>query len=155
MDSLVTAITRSRWSHVALRFESDNVLAEALVGRGFILQPGGKYDGWNSRLGVPQLISGQAYNEMLYLSREWAEKRIPYGYQTCVAIGLKELFGLHAGSFALRWLLRPEDTLVCSEMMVKLFRSSSPDFLLGKEARLVTPDELYQALMKGQNEFAN
>lgn len=146
MDSLVTTVTRSRWSHVALIFEDDSVLVESLAGRGTILQPEGKYDNWTRCLRVRKLVSVPVYDEMLRLSRQWASANISYGYRTCVAIGLKELLGQRAGLLALDCLTGRMDTMVCSEMAVELWRVADPDFLPGREARLVSPDELYQAL---------
>ncbi len=146
MDSLVTTVTRSRWSHVALLFDADSVLVESLAGRGTILQPEGKYDKWTHCLKVRQWVPVPVYDEMLQLSRQWATANISYGYSTCVAIGLKELLGQRAGLLALGWLTGRTETMVCSEMAVELWRLAVPGFLPGREARLVSPDELYQAL---------
>lgn len=147
MDSLVTAVTKSQWSHVALRFDNDDVLLEALAGHGLILQSGGKYDGWKPSLTCAKLVSEQTYDEMIYRSRQWAAANIQYGYRTCVAIGMKELFGQRAGHLALGWLTGSGvETLVCSEVLVNLWRVAVPEFMMGWESRLVSPDELYQAL---------
>lgn len=147
MDSLVTTVTKSRWSHAALRFEEDDLLVEALAGQGLILQSGKKYDGWNPSLTVPKQVQAAAYEKMLNLSRQWATENTPYGYRTCVAIGLKELFGQRAGRLALGWLASEKaDTLVCSELLVKLWRIEFPNFLPGRDPRLVSPDELCKVL---------
>ena len=147
MDSLVTSITKSRWSHAALRFDDDNLLVEALAGRGLILQPGGKYDGWIESLSVPQLVPKQLYDEMIQLSRHWADENISYGYRTCLAIGMQNLFGQRTGRLMLELLPgKSEKTLVCSEVLVTLWRIASPDFMAGLEARLLCPDEICQAL---------
>ena len=154
LDRLVTIITRSRWSHVAIRFEAENILAEALVFRGLILEPGEKYDSWP----VMQMISCEVdqlfYQKMLALSRVWGEKHIPYGYPTCIAIGIKSLLGLTAGKLALKILPgKAEATLVCSEMIVKLWRIGVPDFLAGHEPRLVSPDDLYYIFSRYKGEI--
>ena len=150
LDSLVTTVTRSRWSHVALRFEQENLLVEALVGRGLILQPGHKYDAWPTRMELSRTIPPAAYAEMLAVSRRWAGGNIPYGYQTCAAIGLKELFGRKAGGWALDHLSgKTSKTMVCSELIVNLWRIAAPDFFAGREPRLVSPDELYRVLNDG------
>jgi hypothetical protein len=147
MDSLVTTVTKSRWSHVVLRFEEDILLVEALAGRGFIVQSGNKYDGWEPSLTVTKQVPAAAYDKMLESSRQWATENTPYGYRTCVAIGVKELCGERAGLLALKWLTAGRaNSLVCSELMVMLWRIAYPDFLPGRESRLVSPDELYKAL---------
>ena len=147
LDSLVTTVTKSSWSHVALCFEEDDILVESLAGRGLILQSGKKYDGWNPSLIVQKEISEMDYATMLNLCRQWAEKRTPYGYWTCLAIGLKELFGQRVGRLALRCFMPCKiESLVCSELMVKLWRIVASDFLTDHEARLVSPDELLKAL---------
>jgi hypothetical protein len=156
LDSLVTTVTRSRWSHVALRFETENLLVEALVGKGLILQPGHKYDAWPTRVEIPRTVPPAAYAEMLALARRWAGGNIPYGYRTCAAIGLKELFGRKAGGWALDHLPgKTSITLVCSELIVNLWRITAPDFFAGWEPRLVSPDELYRVLNEGSAERAN
>lgn len=156
LDALVTTITRSRWSHVALRFEQENLLVEALVGRGLILQPGRKYDAWPTRMELPRIIPPAAYDEMLAVSRRWAGENVPYGYRTCAAIGLKELFGRKAGGWALDHLPgKMSNTMVCSELIVKLWRITAPDFFAGREPRLVSPDELYRVINDGSAECAN
>lgn len=152
LDSLVTTVTKSRWSHVALRFESENLLVEALVGRGFLLQPGGKYDGWPVSESIRQSIPEKVQAQMLECCSRWAQTQVPYGYRTCVAIGMKEIFGRRAGQLAMEWLPAGEtETLVCSEMLVKLWRMAVPDFLPGLEPQLVNPNELYQALRRFNN----
>lgn len=147
LDSLVTTVTKSRWSHVSLRFESENILAEALVGRGFLLQPGGKYDSFTVSESIRKYVPEAVQHQMLERCRGWSQIQVPYGYRTCAAIGIKELFGWRAGRLALEWLPAEEkETLVCSEMIVKLWRMAVPDFLSGSEPRLVSPNELYHAL---------
>lgn len=156
MDSLVTVVTKSRWSHVALRFDDDDLLVEALAGRGCILQSGNKYDEWVPSLTVPQLVSEKAYEEMLQLSRQWATENIPYGYRTCVAIGIKEMFGQRAGRLALGWLSeKSRGTLVCSEVLVRLWRIAVPKFLQERDPSLVSPDELFRHLTKEFHYFQN
>jgi len=156
MDSLVTTVTKSCWSHVALRFDDDDLLVEALAGRGCILQSGKKYDGWITSLTIPQLVSEKAYVEMLQLSRQWATENIPYGYRTCVAIGMKELFGQRAGRLTLGWLSdKSRETLVCSEVLVGLWRIAVPKFLQGQDPSLVSPDELFRQLTKEFHYFQN
>ena len=147
MDSMVTRVTKSQWSHVALRFDTDNILVEALAGKGLILQSGQKYDEWTPSLFVTKQVSETAYDSMLSLSRQWAATNIPYGYRTCAAIGVKELFGRNAGQLALDWFVQNRmETLVCSELLVTLWRIAVPSFLPGREARLVSPNEFLQAL---------
>jgi len=147
MDLLVTSVTKSRWSHAALRFDADNLLVEALAGKGLILQPGGKYDGWIESLSVPQLVPKQLYDEMIQLSRHWADEKIPYGYRTCLAIGMQNLFGHRTGRLTLQLLPgKSKKTLVCSEALVTLWRIAAPDFMAGLEARLLSPDEICQTL---------
>lgn len=149
LDSLVTTVTKSRWSHVALRFEEDDILVEALAGRGVIVQSGKKYDGWNSSLIVQKEIPEMDYATMLNLCKQWATQKIPYGYWTCLAIGVKELFGQRAGRLALEgFMLAKTNSFVCSELMVKLWRIGTPEFLPDHEARLVSPDELLKALVE-------
>ncbi len=150
LDSLVTTVTHSRWSHVALRFEQEGLLVEALVGRGLILQSGHKYDAWPTRIEIPRTISATTYAGMLALAHRWADGNIPYGYRTCAAIGLKELFGRKAGGWALDHLpAKTSKTMVCSELIVNLWRIAAPDFFAGREPRLVSPDELYRVLNDG------
>ena len=156
MDSLVTMVTKSRWSHVALRFDDDDLLVEALAGRGCILQSGKKYDEWVPSLTVPQLVSEKAYEEMLQLSRQWATENIPYGYRTCVAIGIKEMLGQRAGRLTLGWLSeKSRETLVCSEVLVGLWRIAVPKFLQGRDPSLVSPDEFFRQLTKEFHYFQN
>ena len=156
MDSLVTTVTKSRWSHVALRFDNDDLLVEALAGRGCILQSGKKYDEWIPSLTVPQLVSDNAYEEMLQLSRQWTTENIPYGYRTCVAIGMKELFGQRAGRLTLGCLSeKSRETLVCSEVLVRLWRIAVPKFLQGQDPSLVSPDELFRQLTMEFHYFQN
>ena len=153
LDSMVTTVTRSRWSHVALRFEKENLLVEALVRRGLILQPGHKYDSWPIRMEISRTIPPAAYDEMLAVSRRWADETIAYGYRTCAAIGLKEFFGWKVGDWALAQLpTKTEQTMVCSELIVKLWRIAAPDFFAGREPRLVSPDELYRFFQDGSAE---
>ena len=150
LDSLVTTVTRSRWSHVALRFETEDLLVEALVGRGLILQTGHKYDVWPTRMEIPRTIPPAAYAGMLASAHRWAGGNIPYGYRTCAAIGLKELFGRKAGGWALdHFPAKTSKTMVCSELIVNLWRIAAPDFFAGREPRLVSPDELYRVLNDG------
>jgi len=147
LDSLVTTVTKSSWSHVALRFIEDDILVEALAGRGLILQSGKKYDGWNLRLIVQKEIPEMHYATMLNLCRQWADHGTPYGYWTCLAIGLKELFGQRAGRLALRCFRADKiQSLVCSELMVTLWRIVAPEFLTDHEARLVSPDEFINGI---------
>jgi len=148
LDTIVTTVTKSRWSHVALRFDNEGLLVEALAGKGLILQPGRKYDEWKPRLFVTVQISEPAYEEMLSLSRQWAETNIPYGYRTSLAIGVKELFGKRVGTLALSWFTntRVKDW-VCSELLATLWRIEDPSFLQDCEPRLLTPDEIFQALI--------
>lgn len=156
LDQLVTTVTRSRWSHVALRFEPDDLLVEALVGRGLILQPVNKYNGWKTQQTISRAVPREVYDDMLDQSRRWAQANVPYGYRTCLAIGFKELLGNPAGEWALRWLPgRTAGHLVCSELIVKLWRMAEPDFLSGQEARLVSPDELYRRLAGAPNAREN
>ena len=148
LDSLVTTVTKSRWSHVALRFDEEDLLVEALVFRGLILQPGDKYDAWPVSQTIRRAVSDELYVAMLTMCRRWSERKLSYGYATCVAIGLKELLGARAGKAFLALFPGKEGTtLVCSEMLVKLWRLGFPDFFSGKDARLVCPDELYKALL--------
>ncbi len=145
LDYLVTTVTRSRWSHVALRFEPDDLLVEALVGRGLILQSGSKYDDWTTRQAISRDVPERAYYGMLEQSQRWARQNIPYGYRTCLAIGLKVLLGEAAGEWALQQLPgRRLNNMVCTELIVKLWRMAEPEFLPGQEPRLVSPDELYR-----------
>lgn len=149
LDRLVTTVTRSPWSHVALRFDAENLLVEALAGRGFLTESGDKYAGWVSSQVVPRLAPDEIYAEMLAISRRWGEEKPPYGYATCLAIGIKELFGERAGQIALALLpVGSSDTLVCSEMLVRLWRLVEPEFLSGQDPRLVSPDQLFQALLQ-------
>ncbi len=147
MDSMVTRVTKSRWSHVAIKFDTDDILVEALAGKGLILQSGQKYDEWIPSLFVTKQVSEAAYDKMLSLSRQWAALNIPYGYRTCAAIGVQELFGRYAGQLALDGFVQNRmETLVCSEVLVTLWRIADPSFLPGREARLVSPNEFLQAL---------
>ncbi|NMC31639.1 MAG: hypothetical protein GYA36_04155 [Veillonellaceae bacterium] len=147
LDYLVTTVTQSRWSHVALRFEPDELLVEALVGQGLILQPGSKYDEWTTRQAISRDVPERVYYGMLEQSRRWARQNIPYGYRTSLAIGLKELLGEPAGKWVLQQLSGGSGSnMVCSELIVELWRMAEPDFLHAQEARLVSPDDLYRLL---------
>ena len=150
LDAMVTRVTKSQWSHVALKFDTDDILVEALAGKGLILQSGQKYNEWIPSLFVTKQVSAVTYDKMLSLSRQWAATNIPYGYGTCAAIGVKELLGRHAGQLALEWFVQNgKETLVCSEVLVTLWRIADPSFLPGREARLVSPNEFLQALKAG------
>ena len=150
LDRLVTSITRSPWSHVAMRFDADDLLVETLAGRGFLTGAGDKYAGWMSSRVISRQVPDEIYDEMLALSRRWQAAAPPYGYATCLAIGIKELFGRRAGYIALAVLpARAANTLVCSEMLVILWRLAEPEFLHGQDPRLVSPDQLFQTLLKG------
>ena len=147
LDRLVTSVTHSPWSHVALRFDAENLLVETLAGRGFLTGAGDKYVGWTSSTVVSRLVPDDIYDQMLATSRGWAAEKIPYGYATCLAIGIKEVFGNRAGQIVLALLSAGSaDTLVCSEMLVKLWRLVEPEFLSGQDARLVSPEQLFQAV---------
>jgi hypothetical protein len=150
LDRLVTRVTRSPWSHVAMRFDADNLLVETLAGRGFLTGAGDKYAGWTSSSVISRQVQDEIYDEMLTLSRRWQAAAPHYGYATCLAIGIKELFGRRAGYAALAWLpAGSANTLVCSEMLVILWRLAEPDFLQGQDPRLVSPDQLFQTLLQG------
>lgn len=147
LDRLVTRVTKSPWSHVALRFDSDNILVEALAGAGFLIRDGKKYDGWVVSQTIRLQISEADYGNMLRLSRRWEKDRIAYSYKTCIAIGIKEVFGAPMAKACL--ILFPgldSNKMVCSEMIVRLCRQANPDFLSGLDPRLVSPDELYRVL---------
>jgi hypothetical protein len=95
-------------------------------------------------------IPSAAYDKMLAVSRRCADETIAYGYRTCAAIGLKEFFGRKVGEWALAQLpAKTEQTMVCSELIVKLWRIAAPDFFVGREPRLVSPDELYRFFQDG------
>lgn len=150
LDRLVTSVTRSPWSHVAMRFDADDLLVETLAGRGFLTGTGDKYAGWISSRVISRLVQDEIYDEMLALSRRWQAAAPPYGYATCLAIGIKELFGTRSAGTALALLpAGSAKTLVCSEMLVKLWRVAEPDFLFGQDPRLISPDQLFQTLLKG------
>ena len=88
---------------------------------------------------------------MLGVSREWGRQQIPYGYLTCAAIGAKALMGPKAGKLVLDSVPNGMNrTLVCSEMVVNLWRLGFPNFLAGTDARLVNPDDLFQVLSAGE-----
>ena len=152
LDWLVTTVTGSRWSHVAFRFDAEDLLVEALAFRGLLLQPGNKYETWPKSRTFRREVAEEFYSEMLSLSRRWSQQKLSYGYFTCVAIGLKEVVGFGAGRAALSLFPGKEGaTLVCSEMIVKLWRIAYPDFLQGRDPRLVSPDELYQSMLACEN----
>ena len=96
LDRLVTTATRATWSHVALRFDEDNLLVEALAGRGLLLEAGDKYAGWERSQTVSCSIDDGAYAAMLSQVHQWKQMTIAYGYATCLAIGVKELLGFRA-----------------------------------------------------------
>lgn len=150
LDRLVTSVTRSPWSHVALRFDNENVLVEILAGRGFIIHPSGKkYDDWPISRSIHRQISEQSYVNMLTLCRYWEQKQVSYGYITGMVIGMKEFFGVNAASTLLAVFAGlVSNTMVCSELMVNLWRQVEPDFLPGQDHRLVSPNEFYQALLQ-------
>ncbi len=151
LDRLVTAVTRSEWSHAALRFDADDLLVEALVGRGFLLEPGDKYAGWERSQTISCDVSDEAYAAMLVQVQQWQRSMIGYGYATCLAIGVKESIGVWAGRAILSILaVFTSNTLVCSEMLVKLWRYVEPDFLAGQDCRLVSPEALYRVLLQRQ-----
>ena len=90
LDRLVTTATRATWSHVALRFDEDNLLVEALAGRGLLLEAGDKYAGWERSQTVSCSIDDGAYAAMLSQVHQWKQMTIAYGYETCLAIGVKD-----------------------------------------------------------------
>lgn len=148
LDRLVTRVTKSPWSHVALRFDSDNILVEALAGTGFIIQEGGKYSDWPVSRSISLEISEADYENMLQLSLSWNADGIAYGYKTCLLIGIKEVFGPPVAKACLKVFPGLDSNkMVCSEMIVNLWRQANPEFLSGRDPRLVSPDELYQVLI--------
>jgi hypothetical protein len=148
LDSLVTMVTKSPWSHVALRFDSEDLLVEALVGQGTILQPGSKYDTWPGTFVITRDVKQDEAIQMLLFSRCLADKKLRYGYGTCAAIGIKQIFGHRAARIFLLFLpSRQAETMVCSELLVKLWRISHPNFLFDQDSRLVSPAELHRALL--------
>lgn len=147
LDYLVTSVTGSQWSHVALRFDHDDLMVESLAGRGLILQGGKKYEDWSPLTVIPRLVPSPVYSEMLELAQKWKIGEISYGYRTCAAIGVKELMGQRAGRLVLAWLTAGrKETLVCSEMIVKLWRLADPLFMADLEPCLISPDELFKNL---------
>lgn len=147
LDYVVKKITRSRWSHVAIRFDADNILAEALVFRGLILEPGDKYVDWPMMQEIQKDVDLFSYQKMLEVARSWEKRKVSYGYLTCFAIGIRSLAGLAAGRIALKLFPdNAESTLICSEMIVKLWRIGSPGFFAEQNARLVSPEDLYRSL---------
>jgi len=149
LDRLVTWVTRSPWSHVAMRFDSDDILVEALAGRGFLIQPGTKYNKFSINRSIQRHIPELVYDEMLVKCRRWEQEKVPYGYTTCLLIGVKEVFGLATAKFVLAmfpWW--GSDTMICSELIINLWRQAESDFLQGQNHRLVCPDELYRALLQ-------
>lgn len=152
LDRLVTWFTRSPWSHVAFRFVEDDLLVEALAGRGLLIQPGGKYDKWSG--GKKQIyieVSSEAYVQMLELACFWRNQKIPYGYVTCLAIGINNLFGEKwARLFLDFWPNKEKKHLICSEMIVDLWRVADPFFLQGKDSRLISPDDLLKSLLEAK-----
>ena len=149
LDRLVTFVTRSAWSHVALLFDEDDLLAEALAGKGFLLEPGDKYRDWERSQTMSCGVSDDAYAAMLAQALRWRQSAIAYGYATCLAIGVKEIFGVWAGRTLLALLASfTANTLVCSEMLVKLWRYVEPDFLAEQDCRLVSPEQLHRILLQ-------
>ena len=149
LDRLVTTATRATWSHVALRFDEDNLLVEALAGRGLLLEASDKYAGWERSQTVSCSIDDGAYAAMLSQVHQWKQMTIAYGYATCLAIGVKELLGFRAGRSLLALLSgASSNTLICSEMLVKLWRYAEPDFMTGHDCRLVSPEQLYRILLQ-------
>jgi hypothetical protein len=147
MDRLVMLVTKSHWSHVAMKFDDDEILVEALAGKGLILQAGKKYDDWAPSTSITRLVSESAYEQMLTLSQRWGAANVSYGYRTCLAIGVRELLGQQAGSWALECLCwRKKETLVCSELLIKLWRVQDPQFLSGSDPRLSSPEDIFKAL---------
>lgn len=145
LDHLVVWITRSPWSHVALQFNNDQVLVETLAGRGFLMLTAGKYDIWPGKIKrITREISAAAYDEMLELAFSWNGQQVQYGYSTCLLIGVKQLLGANVANRMLEYFPGiGKDRLVCSEMIVALWRVAAPDFLAGKDPRLVSPAELF------------
>ena len=145
LDRLVTKITRSPWSHVALRFDDDDILVEAQAGKGFLVGAGGKYADWTMSQALSRFVADDVYKEMMAQAYRWKTAAVPYGYATCLAIGVKELCGLQAAVIMLSMLPRFfDETLVCSEMLVKLWRIAEPEFMTGQDCRLISPDQLFQ-----------
>jgi len=148
LDRLVTMVTNSPWSHVALRFDSDNILVEALAGTGFMIRAGEKYDDWPVSQTIRLQISEVDYVNMLQLSRRWEQDRIAYSYKTCILIGIKKVFGTLAARACLHLFSGLDaNRMVCSEMIVHLWRQANPEFMSGQNPRLVSPDELYRVLI--------
>jgi len=150
LDRLVTWVTRSPWSHVAIRFDKENVLVETQAGRGFLIhQSGDKYDDWPISRLIYRQVSEESYANMLTLCRYWQQKKVSYGYITCIVIGLKEVLGEKAAISILSLFAGLiTNTMVCSELMVLLWRQVEPDFMRGRDYRLITPDEFYNALLQ-------
>jgi hypothetical protein len=149
LDRLVTFVTRSAWSHVAFRFDDDGLLTEALAGRGFLLEPVDRFNGWERSQTISCSVSDDSYAAMLVQATRWRQSSIAYGYATCLAIGVKEVFGVWAGRTMLALLEGfAANTLVCSEMLVKLWRYVEPDFLAEQDCRLVSPEQLHRILLQ-------
>ena len=145
LDRLVTKITRSPWSHVALRFDDDDILVEAQAGKGFLVGAGGKYADWTMSQALSRFVADDVYKEMMNQAYRWKTAAVPYGYTTCLAIGVKEICGQRAALTLLSMLPRFfDETLVCSEMLVKLWRIADPEFMTGQDCRLISPDQLFQ-----------
>ena len=148
LDLLVTKVTRSRWSHVALRFDDDQILVEALAGRGVRVESGDRYENWPRNVEVSGFVTNAAYEAMRLQAEQWVEQEVTYGYLTCLSIGIKELFGLQAAKASLHLKRNSRrTTLVCSEMAVILWRLTDPGFFSGRDPELVSPDELYKILL--------
>lgn len=153
LDRLVTRVTRSPWSHVALRFDDDDILVEAQAGKGILVGTGGKYANWTMSLALSRFVADDVYEEMMTQAYRWKTAAVPYGYATCLAIGVKELCGLQAAVIMLSMLSRFfGETLVCSEMLVKLWRIAEPEFMVGQDCRLVSPDQLFQVFKQKGNQ---
>ena len=149
LDRLVTVATRSEWSHVAFWFEEADLLVESQAGRGFLLERGIKYADWRKSKQISFSVSDDSYAALLAQSHQWQRSAIGYGYATCLAIGIKELLGGWAGRALLAMLPRSAaETLVCSELLVKLWRQVEPGFFAGQDCRLVSPEELYRVLLQ-------
>lgn len=113
------------------------------------MESGNKYEGWTKSQTISCCIDDEVYSLMLAQSYRWKQESVDYGYATCLAIGIKELVGVRAGQAMVELLPRSSaKTMVCSEMLVKLWRHAAPDFLAGQDCRLVSPEQLYQGLLQ-------
>jgi uncharacterized protein YycO len=129
MTALIHLTTRSRYNHAALMV-TDTHLVEA-TDRGVQIAP---LSSKGDEITVLRPDYADEWDETEAI--QFAESRVGrrYGYLTAFMCGLNELVrGLHI-------VIRPDDSMICSELVARALIRAGADF--GKSPALVSPGDL-------------